>query len=390
MLGPTSSLIIIVLLGVAGALLYAVARARHWVTKAVAGVGVILVAMSGGIIVVNDYFGYYTSWSDAYQGTFGGPSNPTTLAIDTRHAGVIQNESGKLFSIPLPGAKSHINRNGLMYLPPQYFLHRYRSVRFPVVELLHGTPGSPENWRYQMHIASTIDTALARRAIGPMVFVMPEISAPHPEQECLNYGNVRDGTYVSQDVPNDIRHRFRVSHDPAEWALAGYSSGGYCAANLALQHRRDFGAVASMDGYYWPSDGPAIHRLGANPAALSANDPLTEVQKLPDAAVPMPQFWISAGSGSSDDLHAARTFVAAIERLERVTFVVQPHAKHNFYAWRDQIPQALSWLWQAIAPPQLRVAFPTAGTAPTGTIRADKRSTDYRSPTHHPRANAPK
>ena len=346
--------------------------------------------MSSGIVVVNDYFGYYTSWSDAYEGTFGGPPGPTALAIDTRHPGVIRDQTGRLFSFRLPGAKSHINRDGLVYLPPQYFLHRYRTVRFPVVELLHGTPGSPANWQYQLHIASTIDTALARRMIGPMVFVMPEISPRHPEQECLNYGQVRDDTYVSQDVPNDIRHRFRVSRDPAQWALAGYSSGGYCAANLALRHRRDFGAVASMDGYYWPSDGPAIRRLGANAAANLANDPLAEAEGLPDAAVPMPQFWISAGSGGSDDLHAARSFVAAMQRLERVTFVVQPGAKHNFYAWRDQLPGALSWLWQAIAPPQLRVAFPSAGSASTATVKADRRSTNYRAPTHYPPAARPK
>ena len=383
MLGPTSSLVLIVLLGVAGGLLYAVARARLRAVKAVAGLGVIVVAMSSGIVVVNDYFGYYTSWSDAYQGTFGS-SSPTTLAIDTRHPGVLQHDAGRLFSIRLPGAKSHIDRDGLMYLPPQYFLHRYRTVRFPVVELLHGTPGSPSNWRYQLHIASTIDTALARRAIGPMVFVMPEISVRHPEQECLDYGRVRDDTYVSEDVPNDIRHRFRVSRDPAEWALAGYSSGGYCAANLALRHRRDFGAVASMDGYYWPADGPAIRLLRSSVTQTLDNDPLAEVEKLPDAAVPMPQFWISAGSGSADDLHAARTFVGALQRLERVTFVVQPGAKHNFYAWRDQMPEALSWLWSAIAPPDLRVDFPTAGTAATTTIKADRRSTDYHSRPRHP------
>jgi hypothetical protein len=214
---------------------------------------------------------------------------------------------------------------------------------------------------------------------------MPDISAGRSEQECLNYGAVRDETYVLHDVYNDVVHRFRVSHDRAEWAAVGYSSGGYCAANLALRHRHAFGAVASMDGYYWPDDGPAIKRLAGDPAAQRANDPLAIARALPDGTVPISQFWISAGTGSSDDLHAARTFVTALERLEGVTFVAQPGARHNFYAWRDQIPSALRWVWPAIAPPQLRVDFPTGAPLRTATVRRDVRA-NRRSHHHHRRA----
>jgi poly(3-hydroxybutyrate) depolymerase len=53
-----------------------------------------------------------------------------------------------------------------------------------------------------------------------------------------------DDTYLSTDVPTIIRARYRVSTDPAEWGLLGYSSGGYCAANLGLRHRARFGAAA--------------------------------------------------------------------------------------------------------------------------------------------------
>lgn len=336
---------------------------------------------------VNDSFGYYTTWSDAYAGTVGGASAAQPAAtVDTRRAGLLPTSNGRLVTVHLPGHASHINRSGYVYLPAQYGLARYRTTRFPVVELLHGTPGGPWNWRDQLRIAATIDSLMTHRDIGPMVFVIPQISQG-PAQECLNYGTVRDETYVAHDVPADIRKHFRVSRSGAEWALMGYSSGGYCAANLALHHRSDFGAVASLDGYYWPSDGPARKRLAGDLPAQQANDPLTTVQRLPAASVPLPQFWISAGSGSADDSHAARTFVAALQRLEHVDYVVQPHAGHNFYAWRDQIPAALTWLWTAIAPPALRVNFPTGSAVTTTTVTADPRAVRHPTP-HHSSAHS--
>jgi hypothetical protein len=34
-------------------------------------------------------------------------------------------------------------RHGLVYLPPEYFHRSFAATRFPVVELLHGSPGTP-------------------------------------------------------------------------------------------------------------------------------------------------------------------------------------------------------------------------------------------------------
>lgn len=385
MFAPTSSSVVVLLLLACAALLVAVVRAGHWAVKSVAAVAVVGLGMMTGIVAVNDYFGYYTSWSEAYAGTFGG-ATPTKDTIDTRQTGVAPTRNGRLISVDLPGRDSHINRRGLVYLPPQYGLPEYRTVRFPVVELMHGTPGSPRSWTVEFDIARIIDTLLAQRAIGPMVFVMPDITEGRSEQECLNYATVRDDTYVSHDVVTDVESRFRVTRDRSQWAAVGYSSGGYCAANLALRHRHDYGAVASLDGYYWPGDGPAIARLAGDPTAQRDNDPLGLVEALRTGTVPMPQFWISAGTGDSDDYYSAKDFVGALSRFEGVTFVAQPGATHNFYAWRDQIPRALRWVWSAIAPPALRVEFPTGGPASTATVRPDARAArrPKRPPTFHP------
>lgn len=385
MLGPTSPLVVLLLLSSAVALLVGVVLFRAWAAKVVAGLAALVLAVSTGVVLVNDSFGYYTSWGDAYAGTFGAGTGLTTTSVDTRRDDGVPQRPGRLVSVVLAGRASHITRRGLIYLPPQYGEWRYRNVRFPVVELLSGTPGGPWNWSNQMHIAATADGLLAHRQIGPMVLVMPLISTGTPE-ECLNYGAVDDDTYLAKDVPADVRQHYRVSRDPAQWALFGFSSGGYCAANLALRHRYSFGAAAAMDGYFWPSDGPAGARLAGSATATLANDPLARADALPAGSAPLPQFWVSAGSGNGDDLHSAKAFVTALQRLERVTYLVQPGGRHNFYAWNDQDPAALAWLWSAIAPPDLRVAFPTSGPAQRGTVAADPLASRHR---FIPRAHRP-
>ncbi len=55
-----------------------------------------------------------------------------------------------------------------MYLPPQYGQARYAHVKFPVVELFHGTPGSPLSWDTVLQINRLADTLIARHVIGPM------------------------------------------------------------------------------------------------------------------------------------------------------------------------------------------------------------------------------
>lgn len=361
--GPDSLVLVIFLLAACVGLLVLVARLRSLWVKGVCGVCVVVLAMAAGIVEVNRYYGYYTSWSAMVDDLSGKPvdlGGPEARPVEV--IGHVQDRPGAVISISLPGARSHITRNGLVYLPPQYGQPRYAHVRFPVIELLHGSPGHPDDWVYALRIQTVLDTLIARHLMGPVVAVMPAFNDGNSYEECLNTRDYADDTYISTDVPADIRQRYRVSRDPAEWGISGYSSGGYCTANLALRHRADYGAAAVIDGYYRATDGPAAADLDDDPAAEAANSPLTLARRLPADATPMPALWVGAGSGNRYDLDSARAFVAALKGIEQVTFVDEPGAGHNFYAWAGLIPSALTWLWQQIASPDLRREFPVAGS----------------------------
>jgi enterochelin esterase-like enzyme len=193
------------------------------------------------------------------------------------------------------------------------------------------------------------------------VLVMPTMSTGRHFQEGVNAPGALDDTYLTQDVRTAIEARFRVSRAPAEWGIAGYSSGGYCAANLAMRHRSYFGAAGIMDGYFRPQDGPAAAALHNNPAAEAANDPIRLAAALPAGASPLPAFWMSAGTGNAADLAGARAFASALHGIERVPLYLEPNAGHNFYAWAPALPHLFPWLWAQLAPPSLRVRFPIAG-----------------------------
>ena len=354
------STVLLVLLFLAGA--GAVAGAivlRHLAVKIAGGVLALVLAATGGMAVVNDYYGYYQTWSQLSADLSGSYASFNSTPTVLRRQGALL--PGQLHTVRLAGPRSGIARSGIVYLPPQYDEPRYAHTRFPVVELLHGSPGKPLDWVVHLRVAQIMDKLLAEHLIGPMIIVMPSSNARHRFEECVDTPGALDDTYISTDVPADVRATYRVSGSGAEWGIAGYSSGGYCAANLALRHPAGYGAAGIMDGYFRPGDGEAAAALHGDTAAEAVNDPLRAASRLTRNARPLPSFWVAAGTGNAADLHAARAFARALHGVEQVTLYQEPGAGHNFYAWEPAVPRMLAWMWTQLAPPALRVQFPLAG-----------------------------
>ena len=349
----------------AAALLWVLAHYRNIAVRVGAGALALVLAAGVGVALVNDYYGYYQSWTQLSADLGGGGNH--FEAVSVQHSGpVVQPQSaatahGRLEQLTFAGALSGISRGGYVYLPPQYFDPQYADMLFPVVELIHGSPGSPRNWIVQLQVVRTVDKLLREHQIGPMVLVFPTMNDGHRYEDCVDAPGAADDTYISQDVRADVLANFRVSAVPADWGITGYSSGGYCAANLALRHRALFGAAAVMDGYFRPQDGPAAVALHHDAAAEAANDPLAIAAQLSRTTAPLPSFWLAAGTAGAGDLPAAPHLAAALHDVEQVALYREQNAGHNFYAWSEALPHALGWLWTQLAPPELRTRFPVTG-----------------------------
>ena len=149
---PTSSLLIVLLLGGCAGFLVLVARMKHWAIRVACGASVVALAMLTGAAEVNDHYGYYTSWAPLVN-DLAGNRQALGLTSATVRVGSHEVRAGTVEQIALPGGRSRINRPGLVYLPPQYNDPKFTHVRFPVIELLHGSPGKPSNWVVVLKIA---------------------------------------------------------------------------------------------------------------------------------------------------------------------------------------------------------------------------------------------
>ncbi|HEY8301277.1 MAG TPA: alpha/beta hydrolase-fold protein [Jatrophihabitans sp.] len=363
---PNSVLLVILLFsGSIGALVLLV-RHQAVVIRVGAGALALLFASVGGMAVVNDYYGYYQSWGQLNADFTGNYGQFTATAIGGRTDPQL---TGKVVTLRFAGARSGIVRGGYVYLPPQYFQPAYRHTRFPVAELLHGTPSYAGSWLVHMRANLIADQLISKRLMGPMVLVMPQTYSRGNYSECLNSSHGQDATYLTTDIRHDVVSRFRVSRIPAEWGLIGESSGGYCAANLGLQYRTMFGSIAVMSGYFRPQDGPAAQVLGGNPAAEAANDPLLLARKLSSGVSPLPSFWLASGTANHGDIAGAEAFAAALHGVERTVLLREPGGEHNFYAFGAAFVRALPWTWTQVASPSLRVQFPIAGGVSGHTVR---------------------
>jgi S-formylglutathione hydrolase FrmB len=401
--GPTSWAFLCLLIAGFAGLLYSLTRSKRLAIKITAGVLSFGVASFFGAALVNQYYAYFTTWgslfadaSDSgvvgYNPALGSPAAtpaaahgrtvskhgrvathaeeppafsappPPLLALPPRtdaNASIAISPialtagpttgTGRVVQLALPGARSGITRKGFVYLPPQYFEPRYKNAAFPVLELLHGDPGNPTGWIYALNVPELMDSAIDTGEIGPMVIVMPATFDGSHGQDCVDapHGQL-DDTYLSADVPADVMRDFRVLPQGPHWAIGGLSDGGFCAANLALRHPGDYGAVVSMDGFYSAySDLAVMDKIfGAGSPAIPKNDPSTLAVAVDSS---LPRFWIMSGSGDALDTVAAQDFREIVTTREPIEYVVLRDGKHTPPAWRAALPSLLAWTWHTIS-----------------------------------------
>jgi enterochelin esterase-like enzyme len=142
--------------------------------------------------------------------------------------------------------------------------------RLPVVYFLHGIPGSPHDF-FDAGGASKLDDLFAAGA-PPFVLAAPTGTGnAHPDTEWADSVDGRDRleTYLIDDVIPAVEGRDR--RDAAHRVVAGFSMGGYGAANIALQHPELFGGAAAFAGYFHIDDPDGV--FDNDVAVERANDP---------------------------------------------------------------------------------------------------------------------
>ncbi|HEX5533964.1 MAG TPA: alpha/beta hydrolase-fold protein [Actinomycetales bacterium] len=228
-----------------------------------------------------------------------------------------------------------------IYLPPGY---ASATGRYPVIYLIHGSPGSPQDW-FRAAQAAQIATALIHaNLMPPAILVAVDANGNQGflhDTECLDaVHGAQVETYLSSTVVHYVDSHFRTLPDPGDRVIGGMSSGGYCAMNLGLRHRDVYSTVLAMEPYGTPGT-PALQRLLAgNQALYRANSPTSY---LPTMRFSHPMaFFVDVGANSSP--HSARALDHLLTaRGQLVEYRVEPGVGHTWNEARAGLPYALAF-----------------------------------------------
>ena len=271
---------------------------------------------------------------------------------------------GKILQITVTGEHTGIvSAANYVYLPPQYFQPAYAHVRFPVVLALTGYPNVTWSIVRWLDLPSTAANLVSQRKIGPAVYVMMNVSVALPrDTECTN---VPEGpqaqTFLEQDVPQAVEQTFRVQTGRTGWSVLGYSTGGYCAAKLAMTDPYQFSAAVSLAGYYTALEDSTTGNLYGGSAAFRQENNLDwRLQHLP---APPVSVLVTSSLVGEHDLAGTLAFLHLVRAPMRGYSLLVKQGGHNYGTWVRQLPQSLEWLNQRLSP-AVRPAQPTPGRSP--------------------------
>jgi S-formylglutathione hydrolase FrmB len=320
-------------------------------------------------LFVNDQGLFFTSWSDLLGNGSGTSTSQVRPGAYDRQLAAPNTvgegrKDGLVLPVPIPEADGSRSNTALVYLPPQYFDRAYANRAFPVFELLGGYPGSPRGWTGPLDVQQIADQEIAAGRAVPFVAVIPTTNyVPHRDGECINaVGGHQVETTLTVNVRRAMERDFRVSSDRSSWAVAGVSTGGFCAVNIALRHPDMFAAAVSMSGYDHPYiDSMTGALFGHGVAARDANDPLWRLTHLP-----APNIALLLGNSRQDvTSHVDATELAAAARPPtRVDLLTVPRGGHNFHVWVAMEPTVYDWLSHIVAAPLAPAAL-AEGVKPT-------------------------
>ena len=161
-----------------------------------------------------------------------------------------------------------------VYLPPSYAASPRR--RYPVVYLLHGFDGDPDQWTGErMRLPQAMDSLVAAGAVREMIVVMPDGRNAFGGSFFANSVSTgRWEDFLVRDVVREVDRRYRTIRSPRARGIGGWSMGGHAALRVGARHPEVFGAVYAQSpcclGGLWAdfaADTPAGAKLWTEAAS---------------------------------------------------------------------------------------------------------------------------
>jgi enterochelin esterase-like enzyme len=252
---------------------------------------------------------------------------------------------GSTFHMTVTGDRSGLTRDVNLYLPPQYYDPAYAGFTFPVIEWIPNYPSGPEVAGSGYELPEALDTAIKNKLLPPSVVVIPDPSgfprAGH-DSECVDEVNGKaNDTFLSADIRAWATRTLHVGADRKSWTIAGWSSGGYCAVNLATRHPQWYANAASVSGYDKAAlDGGTEDLFKGRQDIVDANTVTLNVAKHP---APVELLMIAGDQEQNEMQSIERIRQALVPPFALSTWTI-PDGGHNMNTFKAQLPDVLAWI----------------------------------------------
>lgn len=300
-------------------------------------------ALLVGGVSVNRYYEFYASWSDLF-GT--GRANGPIVQVGTPVAGGVRFERAPgldsgAYTADVVGERSRIRSRILVWLPPGYNAHQ----AYPVIELLPGYPGSPSTWFHALHGVSALRDAIKSGQAHPFILVAPTTTVVHGrDTECVDFPRgPRVETWLTDDVRKAVTSAFHAQPDRGAWGLMGFSTGGYCAAKLAVRRPDLFAAAVTMQGDATPQTAVVRHDRTLNEQNSILN--LLRTRR------PPVQLLLAGTRQDRKSFTALNEIVPLVRPPTRAFLYIIPNGGHNASVWNEMLPRSYAWLSQRLSAP---------------------------------------
>jgi S-formylglutathione hydrolase FrmB len=255
----------------------------------------------------------------------------------------------------IPGAGSGFHpRAAMIYLPPA--VAKEPHLRLPLLVLLHGQPGAPSDWLDKGSAATVLDDFAATHHGQTPVVVMPDINGSDAgDTGCVHApGGANVERYLNTVVPRWALEHLPITSARSEWAIAGLSEGGTCAAMLALRAYPGYRLFGDFSGLAHLTVGPrnnppaTIAQLfGGSRTAYDQHDPILLMQQNR-----YPRLAALFVCGAADHtVLADQNQMIAQARSAAITVRSAMHpGGHDWSIWHQALSQLLPWFWTLSQP----------------------------------------
>jgi len=301
-------------------------------------------------ITINRSGEFYSSWSDLlgaqgqYQKIAISPANLSQISLQDLVSATHTKGGSLIFRKVIKGTKSGISN--VVYVVASSKIARELTSpshsigsNYQVVELFPGTPGVPQTWIGTLDGISTMENLERAGKIPPTIAVIPAINVePGQDTECMNFaGGAQVETWITRDMKSFMQTFMGI--DNRLWSSFGYSTGGWCAAEVAVLHQEQYSQGVSLAGYFNPILSRGLSKREKN--YLASKYDLVKYLKRHTVNT---KIMVIASVKDRFANSSAQKFMQGANALISIKYIPIPIGGHNIKVWKPFVATGFLWI----------------------------------------------